>query len=83
MGNINAEASVPLIPGLVTRKSLTVRGVLRYDPWYLFRAVQFLARRQHLHPFGALADRSYSLDEVVEALAAGERHSVARVAIVP
>lgn len=83
VGNINAEATVPVIPGVITRKGVTVRGVLRYDPWYLHRAVQFLARRQGMHPFDALTDRSYPLDDVVEALRAGESHKVARVAIVP
>jgi threonine dehydrogenase-like Zn-dependent dehydrogenase len=83
VGNINAEADVSVIPGLITRKGITIRGVLRYDPWYLHRAVQFLARRRAIHPFDALTDRSYPLDDVVDALRAGESHQVARVAIVP
>lgn len=83
VGNINADARVQVIPGIITRKGITVRGVLRYDPWYLHRAVQFLARRRHLHPFGALTGRPYPLDEVAEALRAGEQRNVARVAIIP
>lgn len=83
VGNLNAEASVTMVPGIVTRKSVHIHGVLRYDPWYLHKAVAFLARRQHLHPFDALTDRSYPLDEVSDALKAGESRSVARVAIVP
>jgi L-iditol 2-dehydrogenase len=83
VGNLNAQASVPLIPGLVTRKSVTIRGVLRYDPWYLHQAVRFLARRQHLHPFGGFTDHTYPLDEVVAALRGGEAHAVARAAVVP
>ena len=66
-----------------SRKSVHVHGVLRYHPWYLQKAVQFLARRQHLHPFEAFSDRSYPLAEVTDALKAGESRSVARVAIVP
>ena len=83
VGNLNAEASVTMTPGFVTRKSVRIQGVLRYHPWYLHKAVEFLARRQHLHPFEALSDRSYPLSEVTEALKAGESRSVARVAIVP
>lgn len=83
VGNINAEAAVQVVPGTVTRKGIMIRGVLRYDPWYLHRALQFLARRGRLHPFGALTGRPYPLDDVAEALRAGERHSVARAAIVP
>ena len=83
VGNLNAEASVTMVPGMVTRKSVHVHGVLRYDPPYLEKAVRFLARRQHLHPFDAFTDRSFPLSDVTEALKAGESRSVARVAIVP
>ncbi|MBJ7358714.1 zinc-binding dehydrogenase [Nocardioides sp.] len=83
VGNLNAEATVTMTPGFVTRKSVHIHGVLRYHPWYLHQAVQFLARRQHLHPFEAFSDRSYPLAEVTDALKAGESRSVARVAIVP
>jgi threonine dehydrogenase-like Zn-dependent dehydrogenase len=83
VGNLNGEAEISLVPGLVTRKSLTIRGVLRYDPWYLHRAVQFLSRRAGLHPFGELAGVTYSLDHALDALRDGESRSVARAAIVP
>jgi threonine dehydrogenase-like Zn-dependent dehydrogenase len=83
VGNLNAEAEVPLVPGLVTRKSLTIRGILRYDPWYLHRAIQFLDRRGNQHPFAKLSGSSYSLREVESALRDGETRSVARAAIEP
>ncbi len=74
---------VTMTPGIVTRKSVHIHGVLRYHPWYLHKAVEFLSRRHHLHPFEAFSDRSYPLSEVTDALKAGESRSVARVAIVP
>lgn len=83
VGNLNAEATVTMTPGILTRKSVHVHGVLRYHPWYLHKAVQFLARRRGHHPFEAFSDRSFPLSEVTEALKAGESRSVARVAIVP
>lgn len=83
VGNLNAEAQVTMTPGIVTRKSVHIHGVLRYHPWYLHKAVRFLARRRHLHPFEAFSDRSFPLSEVTAALKAGESRSVARVAIVP
>lgn len=83
VGNLNADSRIEIVPGMITRKSLTVMGLLRYNPEYLHRAVRFLARRQHLHPFDALADRSYGLDDIEAALVAGEQRAVARVAIVP
>lgn len=83
VGNLDAAATVPVAPGVLTRKSLTVQGVLRYDPWYLHKAVAFLARRQERHPFAALTDRTYGLDEVEAALRSGERRATARAAVVP
>jgi threonine dehydrogenase-like Zn-dependent dehydrogenase len=83
VGNLNAAATVPVSPGVLTRKSLTVLGVLRYDPWYLHKAVAFLARRQARHPFAAFTDRTFSLEDVLDALRSGESRSVARAAIVP
>lgn len=83
VGNLNAEATVTMTPGIVTRKSVTIKGVLRYDPWYLHKAVQFLARRHADHPFDAFTDKTFSLSDVEEALRTGESRSVARAAIVP
>lgn len=83
VGNLNAESQIQVTPGVLTRKNLTVMGLLRYNPEYLHRAIKFLARRQTFHPFDTLPDRSYGLDDVEAALIAGEQRSVARVAIVP
>jgi threonine dehydrogenase-like Zn-dependent dehydrogenase len=83
VGNLNAAATVPISPGILTRKSLTVAGVLRYDPWYLHRAVAFLQRRGKDHPFDALTDQTYGLDRIVAALRSGESRSTARAAVVP
>jgi L-iditol 2-dehydrogenase len=85
IGNVNVGPSheVALSPGLVTRKAVTVRGFVRYHPWYLHRALRFLERRQALHPFDELSDRTYGLDEIGEAIARGEERRVARPAIVP
>lgn len=83
VGNLNAEATVSISPGTITRKSLSVQGVLRYDPWYLHRAVAFLARRGSYHPFHELSDRAYAIDAVPDALRTGDNRSVARAALVP
>jgi L-iditol 2-dehydrogenase len=85
IGNVNVGEAheIALSPGLITRKAVRVRGFVRYEPWYLHRALRFLERRQHLHPFDQLSDREYSLDEVGEAIARGEERRVSRPAIVP
>jgi threonine dehydrogenase-like Zn-dependent dehydrogenase len=85
IGNVNVGTAheLALSPGLITRKALRVQGFVRYRPWYLHRSLRFLERRQSLHPFDALSDRAYGLDEIGEAIARGEERRVARPAIVP
>lgn len=83
VGNLNADATVEVVPGIITRKGLRIQGVLRYDPWYLHKALDFLWRRANQHPFEALTGQSFPLDAVEDALLAGESRSVARVAVVP
>jgi threonine dehydrogenase-like Zn-dependent dehydrogenase len=85
IGNVNVGSAheVALSPGLVTRKAITVRGFVRYHPWYLHRALRFLERRQALHPFDELSDRTYGLDEIGDAITRGGERRVARPAIVP
>jgi threonine dehydrogenase-like Zn-dependent dehydrogenase len=85
VGNINVGPTheVPLAPGLITRKNLTVRGFLRYDPWYLHMALEFLERVHEDYPFARLTDRDYSLAEIDEAIRRGAARQVARAGVVP
>jgi L-iditol 2-dehydrogenase len=85
IGNVNVGDAheATFSPGLITRKALRVRGFVRYPPWYLHRSLRFLERRQALHPFDELSDRTYGLDEIDQAIARGEERRVARPAIVP
>ncbi len=84
MGNINVGAGheVSLAPGQLTRKNARVQGYLRYDPWYLHRAVQFLMAVRDRYPFGELSDRDFSLHQILDALRSGERRHVARAAVI-
>ena len=85
IGNVNVGEGheVAMSPGTITRKSLTVRGVVRYPPWYLHRALRFLERAHDRHPFDALSDREYGLEEVGAAIRREEAREVARPAVVP
>lgn len=85
IGNVSVgpEHEVGLSPGLVTRKALRVIGCVRYQPWFLERALRFLERRHAEHPFDALSDREYGLEQVGEAIRRAESKQVARPAIVP
>jgi D-arabinose 1-dehydrogenase-like Zn-dependent alcohol dehydrogenase len=85
VGNINVGAGneVSMSPGIVTRKNLTIRGFLRYDPWVLHTALEFLRRTHGKYPFESLTDRDYRLDEVAQAIEQGAQRRVARAAVVP
>ncbi|WP_098955969.1 zinc-binding dehydrogenase [Pseudonocardia sp. N23] len=85
VGNLNVGpgSALSIAPALFTRKNLTVRGFLRYDPWYLRRALDFLVDTRDLHPYGAMSDRVYSLDEIGAAVARTETGGVLRAAVVP
>ena len=85
VGNLNVGPGfeVPVMPAIFTRKNLRVHGYLRYDPWYLRRALDFMADNRRQYPFGSLSDRDYSLDQIGDAFARAEERRVARVAIVP
>jgi threonine dehydrogenase-like Zn-dependent dehydrogenase len=85
VGNLNmGEAfELKIAPAIFTRKNLRVHGYLRYDPWYLLKAVNFIADNQDRYPFESLSDRTYSLDEIEEALAKSESGEVARPSVIP
>ncbi|WP_319035198.1 zinc-binding dehydrogenase [Microbacterium sp. LRZ72] len=84
VGNLNVGEGfeVSIAPGTVTRKSLTVRGALRYDPWYLNRALAFLSRTQERYPFESLTKQPHAFENLRDAIRDGESRSVARASIV-
>jgi threonine dehydrogenase-like Zn-dependent dehydrogenase len=85
IGNVSEGPAheVSMAPGLITRKALRVTGSLRYHPWYLNTALQFLQRRHASHPFDELTDREYGLHEVSEAIGRAEAKQITRPAVVP
>ena len=85
IGNIlvGPEFETPVCPGVITRKSIVIKGLVRYAPWYLYRALKFLERNLRKYPYHKFSDREYSLDEANEALFRSESRSIARPVIAP
>ena len=85
IGNVNVgvDHETPVAPGLITRKGIAIKGFVRYQPWFLHRALRFLERRHADHPFEQLTDRVYALPDAAEAIRQTEEKKVARPAIVP
>ena len=67
IGNVSVgeEHEVSLAPGLITRKMIRVQGFVRYQPWYLHKALGFLERKHDDHPFEELTDKEYALKDSV------------------
>ena len=60
-----------------------VIGVVRYNPWYLKKALAFLERTYSKVDYAKMSATEFSLEEVNEALLQAEARSVIRAVIVP
>ena len=85
IGNIltGPEFETSIAPGVITRKGITVKGIVRYAPYYLHRSLKFLEKNHRKYPYEKFSDREYSLGEAKEALERSESRSVARAIIAP
>ncbi|MFB7139541.1 zinc-binding dehydrogenase [Gottfriedia sp. NPDC056225] len=82
MGNITVGKKVEIDPGLLVRKALQIIPVNRYNPEYLFKALQFLERNAKKYPFEQLLDASFTLEEVEVALQKSLQREVTRATII-
>lgn len=83
MGNIIPGRSVDVDPGRITRSSIEIRGIVRYDPWYLRRALDFLEAHRDTYPHADLLDAEFELEDVEEAISRSERREVTRATLRP
>lgn len=85
IGNIliGPEFEVPICPGVITRKSIIIKGIVRYAPYYLHRSLKFLERNLKKYPFEKFSDREYKLSEVQEALERSEKRTIGRAILAP
>ena len=81
---INSTAvSATISPGYITRKALTVYGVVRYLPEYLHKSLLFLEKYQHKYPFNEFSQRTFDLSEIGEALQLSADKKITRAIIKP
>lgn len=83
MGNVIPGHETEFDPGAMTRKSIDVRSVMRYDPWDLRTALEFLRDVGDDYPFDAMFDADYPLDDVTEAIRVSDERDATRASIVP
>lgn len=83
IGSIGFGHPCDFDPAVAVRKLITIKGVNRYHPKYLHGALRFLERTRNRYPFRKLLDKSFSLDEVQDAIESSARREFARATILP
>lgn len=83
MGNVSPGQLTEFDPGLLTRRSIDITSVVRYDPWYLRRALDFLEENAGDYPYADLIDAEFDLLDVDEALAKSDSREVTRATLIP
>jgi threonine dehydrogenase-like Zn-dependent dehydrogenase len=68
IGNVTPGAEIGLDIGGLTRRAVSIIPVIRYKPWMLREALQFLSRNIDRLPLDRLPDAQYPLDRLGEAL---------------
>ena len=82
LGNISPGHLTPFDPGTLTRRGVQILPAIRYHPWYLKRALDFLAATRGRYPFEALLDAEYPLRDVGRALEDSDQRRVTRASLV-
>jgi len=81
IGTISPGRKTEVDVGLMTRRGVQIIACLRYQPWYLRLALEFLVAHQDRFPFDALVDAVYPLEEAVQALRDSAARKVTRASL--
>ena len=81
VGNITPGLPSNLDPGTVVRGAQTIRGVIVYEPWVLPRAIDFLARRQHVYQFDKIISHTFPFAEINTAFSFANEGEAIRVSL--
>jgi L-iditol 2-dehydrogenase len=64
-----SHATIPMAPGIITGKALTVVGSASAAIPHFYKALQFIAARRTKYPFAEIVTTKYRLEQINEALA--------------
>ncbi|WP_197046632.1 zinc-binding dehydrogenase [Oceanobacillus salinisoli] len=82
IGNVSPGKTTLFDPGLLTRKSINIIPIVRYHPWYLKKALDFLSKNIDKYPFADMIDGEFTFDNIEEALERSAKREVNRASIV-
>ena len=74
---------VSMSPGYITRKAISVSGLVRYSPNYLKKSLSFLQKFQNKYPFNELSDQIYPMDDIQNVMEMVYDHKIIRAALKP
>lgn len=80
MGQTSTRA-IPVVPGLITGKSLSVLGASGASIPHYYKALQFIETRREKYPFADIVTHKFKLDEINEALEVMESGSAIKPVI--
>jgi len=83
IGNAFPGNTTEFDPGKLTRAAIEVTGVVRYQPWYLKKALDFLNEYADQFPYDRMIDATYRLTEVREAIDKSDSRQITRAALRP
>lgn len=81
IGNITPGKYTSFDPGLLTRKSIHIISLVRYNPWYLYKALQFLEKNESKYPFAQMLDAEFPFEDIEKALDESAKRTVTRASI--
>lgn len=82
-GLVSPNATMMIDGNQILKKMITLKGVHNYHPRQLIQALDFVMANRDRYPFADIIDSKFSLDQLNEAFACADDHSVIRAAIVP
>jgi len=83
MGNVSPGHTTEFDPGAFTRKEIEVHSAIRYQPWYLRKALHFLDENVGTYPYDELIDTEFDLVDVQEAIEKSDSREVTRATLLP
>ena len=81
IGNISPGKLTEFDPGLMTRKNISIIGLIRYEPWYLYKSLKFLSLNINKYPFSEILACDFTLEDLSKALDASFNRGVTRASI--
>lgn len=90
IGHISPGHKLEFHPAKLVWRSITMIGMVQYEPWAIQRALTFLEQNQRKYPFTEVVSHVYPLEQITRAFREAEwlgrqanPHKISRAAIAP